>query len=141
MAARPPRPSMDGDSAFFWEGVDKDELRIQRCTSCGGLRHPPRPMCPTCNSLEWDTVVSSGRGEIYSFVVHHHPPVYGFETPFAIALVELAEGTRIVGNVLGIDPADVRVGLPVDVSFVSVDGQWKLPQWRPRQEGGEERAK
>jgi len=141
MAARPPRPTMDGDSAFFWEGVDKDELRIQRCTSCGGLRHPPRPMCPTCNSLAWDTIVSSGRGEVYSFVVHHHPPVYGFETPFAVALVELAEGTRMVGNVLGIDPADVRVGLPVDVSFVSIDGEWKLPQWCPRQEGGEEQAK
>lgn len=132
MAARPPRPTMNQDSAFFWEGVDKGELRIQRCASCQRLRHPPRPMCPSCRSLDWDWVASSGRGEVYSFVVHHHPPVYGYETPFAIALVQLEEGTRIVGNVLGIDPARVRIGLPVQVDFVRVDDAWTLPQWRPR---------
>ena len=75
----------------------------------------------------------SGRGEIYSFVVHHHPPVYGLETPFAIALVELEEGTRIVGNLADIAPADVRIGLPVAVNFVRVDDAWTLPQWRPRE--------
>jgi hypothetical protein len=128
----PPRPTADGDSRFFWEGVEKGELRIQRCGACGALRHPPRPMCARCHSLEWDSTVASGRGEIYSFVVHHHPPVYGFETPFAIALVELEEGTRIVGNVTDIAPADVRVGLPVEVNFVRVDDTWSLPQWRPR---------
>ncbi len=131
--ARPPRPRMDRDSAFFWEGIEKGELRVQRCGGCGRLRHPPRPMCPGCNSLDWDSIVSSGRGEIHSFVVHHHPPVYGFDVPFAIGLVELEEGTRIVGNVLDIDPADLRVGLPVEVSFVRVDGEWTLPQWRPRE--------
>ena len=123
---------MDADSAFFWEGVEKEELRIQRCASCSKLRHPPRPMCPGCNSLEWDTIVSPGRGQVFSFVVHHHPPVFGFETPFAIALVELEEGTRIVGNVTDIAPADVRVGLPVEVNFVRVDDAWTLPQWRAR---------
>ena len=132
--ARPPRPTANRDSAFFWEGVEKEELWIQRCLSCQRLRHPPRPMCPHCLSLDWDHVVASGRGEIYSYVVHHHPPVYGYDPPFAVALVELEEGTRIVGNVLSIDPADVRIGLPVEVCFQSVDGEWKLPQWRPRGE-------
>ena len=130
--ARSPRPTADGDSRFFWEGVEKGELRIQRCGACGALRHPPRPMCGSCRSLAWDSIVASGRGEIYSFVVHHHPPVYGFETPFAIALVELEEGTRIVGNLTDVAPADVRVGLPVEVNFVRVDDAWTLPQWRPR---------
>lgn len=91
-------------------------------------------MCPACHSLEWDHIVSSGRGEVYSYVVHHHPPVYGFETPFAVAVIALEEGTRIVGNVLGVDPSRVQVGLPVEVCFVSVDGEWTLPQWRPRGE-------
>ena len=122
---------MNRDSAFFWEGVEKGELRIQRCGSCGTLRHPPRPMCAHCHSLAWESVVASGRGEVYSFVVHHHPPVYGFETPFAIALVELEEGTRIVGNVTDIAPADLRVGQPVEVKFVRVDDEWTLPQWQP----------
>ena len=123
---------MNADSAFFWEGVESGELRIQRCSGCERLRHPPRPMCATCNSLNWDWVVSSGRGEVYSFVVHHHPPVFGLETPFTIAVVELEEGTRIVGNVIGTDPSNVHVGQPVGVHFASVDGEWTLPQWQPR---------
>ena len=134
MSPRPPRPTMDQNSAFFWEGVEKGELRIQRCSACKELRHPPRPMCPHCTSLDSDYVLSSGNGEVYSFIVHHHPPVYGFETPFAIALVELEEGTRIVGNLPGVPPEKVEVGLPVEVSFVRVDDEWTLPQWRPREE-------
>ena len=127
----PPRPTMDRDSAFFWEGVEKGELRIQRCKACAVLRHPPRPMCSSCRSLEWDHVIASGRGQVYSFVVHHHPPVYGFEAPFAIALVELEEGTRIVGNLRDTEFAEVKIGMPVEVSFVRIDDQWSLPAWRP----------
>lgn len=120
------------DAAFFWEGAEQGELRIQRCASCGKLRHPPRPMCPWCRSLERDHVVSSGRGVVHSYVVHHHPPVPGREHPFAVALVELEEGTRIVGNVLEIQPDEVEVGLAVEVTFVRApDGQID-PQWRPR---------
>jgi hypothetical protein len=126
----PPPPPID--SAFFWEGIEADELRIQRCGQCGGLRHPPRPMCPNCTSLEHDYVVSSGLGEVYSFVVHHRPEVPGREHPFAVVLVQLEEGTRIVGNTVGIDPSDVRVGLPVQVEFVTNDKGRKLPLWRPR---------
>ena len=130
--ARRPRPTMNADSAFFWEGVEKGELRIQRCQPCGTLRHPPRPMCSSCQSLEWDHVTASGRGEVYSFVVHHHPPVPGLDPPFAVAVVELEEGTRIVGNVIEIDPANVCIGMPVEVRFVRVHDEWTLPLWRPR---------
>ena len=125
----PPPPL---DSAFFWEGVEAEELRIQRCATCGKLRHPPRPMCPYCRSLERDYVVASGRGEVYSFVVHHRPEVPGREHPFAVALVQLEEGTRIIGNVVGIDPSEVDVGLPLQVVFVPDERGRKLPQWRPR---------
>jgi uncharacterized OB-fold protein len=117
------------DSAFFWEGLLAGELRIQRCGGCGALRHPPRPMCPSCRSTEHDYVVSSGRGTVYSFVVHHKPPVPGRDHPFAVVLVELEEGTRIVGNVVDVDPADVKIGMDVEVVF---EGERGLPQWRPR---------
>ena len=130
--AQRPRPTMNVDSAFFWEGVEKGELRIQRCKSCATLRHPPRPMCASCQSLEWDHVVASGRGELYSFVVHHHPPVPGFEPPFVVAVVELEEGTRIVGNVIEIDPNEVRIGTPLQVCFNRMHDEWTLPLWRPR---------
>ncbi len=134
MSPRPPRPTMNQNSAFFWEGVEKGQLRIQRCRACKELRHPPRPMCPRCCSLDWDYALSCGNGEVYSFIVHHHPPVYGFETPFAIAVVELEEGTRIVGNLPGVAPEKVQVGMPIEVSFVRIDDEWTLPQWRPREE-------
>lgn len=144
--ARPPEPSPNGevakveapklppppiDSAFFWEGVDADELRIQRCGSCGALRHPPRPMCPFCRSLEWDFVVSSGRGQVFSYVVHHRPEVPGRAHPFVVALVQLEEGTRIVGNVIDVAPDDVHVGMSVRVDFVENAQGRRLPQWRP----------
>ena len=105
---RRPRPAQSHDNAFFWEGVAAGELRIQRCTGCKALRHPPGPMCPHCHSLDWDTLAASGRGHVYSFVVAHHPPVPPFAYPNAIALIELDEGTRLVSNLVGIDPAGRR---------------------------------
>lgn len=124
----PPPPL---DAAFFWEGVQQDELRIQRCTSCQRLRHPPRPMCPYCRSIDSDYVVAGGRGEVYSFVVHHRPEVPGREHPFAVVLVQLEEGTRLVGNVIDCDPSEVKVGMPVQVTFAPNSTGRKLPQWRP----------
>jgi uncharacterized OB-fold protein/acyl dehydratase len=130
--ARRPRPARNQDNAFFWEGIDAGELRIQRCTACQQLRHPPGPMCPHCQSLEWDTIAASGRGHVYSYVVAHHPPVPPFTYPNAIALIELEEGTRLVSNVVGIDPADLSVGLPVEVAFTRVDEELVLPLFHPR---------
>ena len=127
------RPAVNQDTAFFWEGTAAGELRIQRCVDCGTLRHPPSPACARCGSLDWDHLVSAGRGRVYSFVVHHHPPVPPHEAPFVVALVELDEGTRIVGNLLVDDPARAVVGLPVQVDFVEVDAGLVLPQWRVAQ--------
>lgn len=124
-------PPMPREVAFFWEGVEAGELRIQRCASCGKLRHPPRPSCPWCQSFEWDHTVSSGAGTVFSFVVHHHPQVPNFEHPFTVALVELEEGTRIVGNVVDVDPTEVHVGMPVEVVFLANPSGRTLPQWRP----------
>lgn len=124
-----PRPAVSRDSAFFWEGARNGELRIQRCRSCGKLRHPPGPSCPGCRSLEWDYVLSAGRGQLYSYVVHHYPPLPGFETPFVVALVELEEGVRVVGNLLEVDPAEVSIGMPVMLRFERIDDDFALPQW------------
>jgi len=125
----PPPPL---DVAFFWEGVGQGELRIQRCVACGRLRHPPRPMCPHCGSLERDHIVSGGIGSVYSYVVHHHPPVPGRESPFAVAVVELEEGTRIVGDIVDTDPAEVHIGMVVEVIFAPDANGRVLPSWRPR---------
>ncbi len=73
-----PRPSITRDNAWWFDALKEHHLLIQRCTSCGALRHPPRPMCDKCQSLEWDTVTASGRGSVYSFVVNHYPQVPAF---------------------------------------------------------------
>jgi uncharacterized protein len=126
------RPVVSQDTAFFWEGAALGELRIQRCGVCKALRHPPGPACPACGALEPEYVVASGLGEVYSYVVHHHPPVPGKELPFVIALVSLEEGVRLLAELVDVPVPEVRIGLPVRISFVPVDDELTLPVWRPR---------
>jgi 3-oxo-4,17-pregnadiene-20-carboxyl-CoA hydratase alpha subunit len=127
------RPVISKDTEFFWEGTARHELRIQRCGGCGMLRHPPGPMCPACGAARPEYVIAAGTGEVYSYVVHHHPPVPGRQLPIVIALVQLTEGVRMVGELLGVDPERVEVGLPVKAAFVEVDGELTLPAWREDQ--------
>jgi uncharacterized protein len=88
-------------------------------------------MCPSCRSLAADAVKASGRGAVYSFCRPHEPRLPGFDPGYVVALVELVEGTRLVSNLIGIDPAEVRIGLPVAVEFVAVDPDLTLPMFRP----------
>ena len=124
------RPVVTADTAFFWDGTARGELRIQRCGGCGALRHPPGPMCPACGGDKPEYVLAAGTGEVYSYVVHHHPPVPGHQAPFVVALVQLTEGVRMVGELLGADPEQVRIGMPVRAEFAKVDGDLTLPAWR-----------
>lgn len=128
------RPAVSRDTAFFWEGTAAGELRIQRCEECGRLRHPPGPLCPSCGAARptgrTGYAVSTGRGEVYSYVVHHHPPVPGRELPFVVALVSLEEGVRMLGELVDVEPEEVRIGLPVEVTFQRVDDELVLPAWR-----------
>ena len=123
------RPVGSRDTAFFWEGTAAGELRIQRCGGCGALRHPPGPMCPGCGAAKPEYIVAAGTGEVYSYVVQHHPPVPGKSLPIVVALVQLTEGVRMVGE-LQASPERVRVGLPVRVEFARVDDTLPLPAWR-----------
>jgi hypothetical protein len=142
------RPQVSPDTAFFWEGTAAGELRIQCCGNCGALRHPPGPMCPRCRSPQGGTardggagagppgyVVAAGTGEVYSYVVHHHPPVPGKTLPLVIALAELPEGVRILGEMPGVGPGEVRIGLPVRAGFVKIDDDLTLPVWHPAEDG------
>jgi uncharacterized OB-fold protein len=126
------RPVVSPDTAFFWQGTARHELRIQRCGGCGRLRHPPGPMCPACGAARPEYEVAAGTGEVYSYVVHHHPPLPGRQLPIVVALVQLTEGVRMVGELLGTEAERVRVGLPVRVTFVEVDGELTLPAWEER---------
>jgi uncharacterized protein len=131
------RPQITPDTAFFWAGTAAGELRIQRCPNCGTLRHPPGPMCPSCGAAgDGGYTVAAGTGEVFSYVVHHHPPVPGKTLPMVVALVQLPEGVRMVGEVPGVRPDQVRIGLPVRVAFARIDDDLTLPTWRLCWPGG-----
>ncbi|HIF96597.1 MAG TPA: hypothetical protein EYQ54_06155 [Myxococcales bacterium] len=130
--SRPQRlkPALAHDNQWWWECADKGELAIQRCSDCQALRHPPRPMCGECQSSDWDFIFSTGQGTIHSFVVIRYPEVPGYTYPLVVAVVDLAEGTRFVGNVVDVEPGDVKIGMAVQASIELVDDEMKLPIFR-----------
>lgn len=128
------RPQQNQDTAYFWEGTALGELRIQRCNACGELRHPPGPMCPSCHAADRGYVVASGRGTVFSFLVHHAPRLPGKELPITLALIELEEGLRMIGEVQAGRDA-IRIGAPVRVAFEKIDDDLTLAQWALAEEG------
>ncbi|NLU82141.1 bifunctional MaoC family dehydratase N-terminal/OB-fold nucleic acid binding domain-containing protein [Rhodococcus sp. HNM0569] len=136
--ARMMRPSVSLDTQFFWDGVAQHELRIQQRPD-GRLCHPPVPALWKAKDETTDYVIAAGTGTVFSFVVHHAPKVPGRRVPFVVALVELDEGVRMLGELRGVDAADVHVGMPVEAVFLDFDGDedtggqpWTLYAWQPR---------
>lgn len=127
------RPVPDPDSAPFWEHAAAGRLAVQRCLACGRHQHPPGPRCRRCGGgrLEFEPV--AGRGHVHTYTVVHHPPVEGEQMPYVVAVVELDHppGIRMLGNLLGIDPGEVRVGMAVGVRFEELPGGPRLPQFGP----------
>lgn len=124
------RPMVNRDSRFFWEGTRAGELRIQRCNACGTRRFPPGPACRSCEAYDQGHEVASGEGTVFSYVVHRHPPVPGRELPIVIALIDLDEGVRMVGEVVDVADDEVEIGSRVRVGFREVDEELTLPVWR-----------
>ncbi len=130
------RPAESRDTAFFWAGVNAHELRIQRRPD-GSLQHPPVPAIWQDKQAPVDYVVASGNGTVFSFVVHHAPKVPGRTLPFVIALVELEEGVRMLGELRNVDPAEVEIGMPVRATYIDfpendVGPAWTLYAWEPQ---------
>jgi uncharacterized OB-fold protein len=119
------------DNQWWWEAVDNGVVLIQRCKSCQTLRHPPRPMCGECQSLEWDSIESSLEGEVFSFTQLHYPKFPGYPQPLICAVISLAEGTRIVSNLVGVEPEAVHIGMKVQGKVEQVDDKTMLPQFYP----------
>jgi len=125
------RPMVNRDSQFFWDGTAAGELRIQTCNACGKVRFPPGPACPDCGAFDRGHVVASGRGTVFSYVVHRHPPVPGKELPIHIALIDLDEGVRMVGEVVDLaEDEELEIGMPLQVDYRQVDDELTLPVWR-----------
>ena len=126
-----PAPLLTEDNHEFWEAARDGRLVAQGCSSCGRLRHPPRPMCPHCHSLDHELVELSGRGVVYSYALLHHPRHPRFDYPVVAALVDLDEGIRLVTNLVGVEPGEIRIGLPVTVAFAPTDDGMAVPVFRP----------
>ena len=129
------RPASSRDTKFFWDGVNAHELRIQKRPD-GTLVHPPVPALWQDKDQPTDYVVASGTGTVFSFVVHHAPKVPGRTLPFVIALVELEEGVRMLGQLRNVDPAEVQIGMPVRATYIDFpEGDsgpaWTLYAWEP----------
>lgn len=120
-------------SAPFWSAAARGELVLQRCASCGNLQWAPLRACRTCLSLDLCWVEMSGRAVVYSYSVVTRPQSPSFEVPYIVAIVELDEGPRILTDLVGVDPAGVSIGMPVQVSFETV-GDIGLYHFTPVQE-------
>lgn len=134
------QPVRTEEAAGFWEGTAAGELRVQECARCGRLRFPPRPMCPTCQSVDRGWRVMSGLGTIWSYSIPHPPllPAYAAVAPYNVILVELDEDPKIrmVGNLVTspaggideIDPHSIVIGERVRAVFHSL-GDVTLVRW------------
>jgi hypothetical protein len=128
-------PNINGDNKEFWTGCKAHELRFQKCKTCGHVRWPTSFVCPMCHSRETEWIVSRGKGKVYTFIVYHvayHP---GFENdlPYVVADVELEEGPRLVTNIVGCRPGEVRCEMLVEVAWEDITEEFSLPKFKPYQ--------
>ena len=126
-------PSPEGLNAEFYRHCARGELRFQRCSECGTWRHLPRFMCAQCGSERWSWELSSGRGRVYSWTVTHQAmhPAFAAEVPYAVLVVELDEGVRMVGRLRDLLPADLELSLSVEIVFDPISDEVALPGFRP----------
>jgi uncharacterized OB-fold protein len=129
-----PTPVPTPETRPFWEAARRHELCLPRCRACAKLIFFPRAVCPHClgTDLDWERL--SGRGTLHTFtVVHRGLRGFPLGPPYVIAMVELAEGPRLMTNLVGVDPdpARIRIGMPVEVVFEDVSAEIALPRFRP----------
>jgi hypothetical protein len=128
-----PLPLVLPETAGFWEAARRHELVIQSCRACGAKIHFPRLLCPQCLSQDLGWERASGQGTVYSFTIVHKAldECFGPLLPYVYAVIELAEGVRMISNVVGIAPEEARVSLPVQVVFEDVTPEISLPRFQP----------
>ena len=126
-------PGMTDLTRPYWDAAREGRLVVQECRECGRLTHPPLPACPDCHSTELGWREVSGAGAVYTYTVVRHPTHFAFagQIPYVIALVELAEGPRLITGITGCPPDEVRVGMPVRAVFREVTEGVTLPYFEP----------
>lgn len=133
MAANPrPLPWVTPDNKQFWDYTKKHELRMQKCSDCGHIRYPAGIICPKCYSDKYEWVKMSGKGAVYTFGITHYiyDKYFTDKVPYVVAVIELAEGPHMMGNVTGYDRADLKIGSPVELYFEDASEEITLPVWQ-----------
>lgn len=128
-----PEPVPTPETQPFWDGCAEGELRLQRCLDCGKPYFYPRPVCPECGSTNIEWFTASGDATLYSYVINHRPaPGFENDTPYAIAVVQLAEGPRMMTNLVGVPntPETLVLDMPLRVTFER-RGEISLPLFSP----------
>jgi uncharacterized OB-fold protein len=132
-----PLPAANADTAGWWEAVAAHRLVVQRCTKCGTPRHPPGPVCPSCRALSFEWADLPGTGTVFSFTVVRQAflPSLADVVPYVVAVIapDGGGGARFVSNVVGCDPEEVSIGMPVEVVWEDMGPELALPRFRPRQ--------
>ena len=125
-------PQPTPETRHFWDGAKAGELRLQKCRACSQVYFPPRPFCPNCTCRDVVLMRASGRATLHSYVIHARPAP-GFDAPYSIAVVELAEGPRMMTNIVGCaqTPEALRLDMPLEVTFEKQTDQITLPLFRP----------
>lgn len=127
-----PAPSVSPETERFWEATADDTLLVRRCTDCGAVHHPPRAICPDCHSEDTEWAEASGRGTVYTYsVVRQNWGPFGEATPYVFAYVELAEGPRLLTNVVDADIDTLEIGQAVKAVFDATGEGPKLPRFTP----------
>ncbi len=136
-AVAKPLPEITPVMAPFWAAARRHELVVQRCRGCGTRRFPARDICSRCLSREADWASVTGRGTIFSFAIMHqvYHPGFADAVPYAVVVVELEEGARMISNVVDCPVGEIAIGMPVEVVFEDVTREVTLPKFRPRRGG------
>lgn len=131
--SRRPVPRVDEESRPFWEACARHELYVQKCRASGRVFYYPRGFCPHDLTADFDWLRCSGKGTVYTFTVTHQNQSAGFRDtlPYVVAYVELEEGVRLLTNIVDCDPEQVRIGMPVEVTFEDLTDEVSVPLFRP----------
>ena len=115
----------------YWEGCKREELLVQKCQDCGKLTFVPQPACMHCLSSKLEWVKASGRGTVYSYTSVWRPQTPAFEVPYVVAIIDTDDGYQMMSNIVGCEPAQVEVGMRVEVEFRPMSETITLPYFRP----------
>ena len=128
-----PLPKPTQWSQPFWDAAREHRLVLRRCNACGAYQHPPYPSCEVCYEEDFSWVDAAGRATVFAYTVNRSAVPYPFldDLPYVTAIVELAEGVRMISNIVECDQDSLRNGMELEVVFNDVSDQFTLPKWKP----------